>query len=74
VRLSETVTVVYYHPEGAQGGGSMLLRTKGGRTYWVGHIASAHKAGDTIRRGTPIAVIANQKVSAPHVHVDARGG
>lgn len=74
VRLSEDVTVVYYHPEGAQGGGSMLLRTKSGRTYWVGHIASPHKAGDHIRRGRPIAVIANQHVSAPHVHVDARGG
>ena len=73
VRLAEDVTVVYYHPEGAQGGGSMLLRTKSGREYWVGHIASDRKAGERIRAGSPIAVVANQKVSAPHAHVDRRG-
>jgi len=72
VRLPYDVTVVYYHPEGAQGGGSMLVRAKDGREYWLGHIASPHQAGDHIRRGKPVAVIANQHVSAPHVHVDSR--
>lgn len=72
VRLSQDTTVLYYHPEGAQGGGSMELRTPDGRVYWVGHIASHHKAGDHIRAGGIIAVIANQHVSAPHVHVDSR--
>lgn len=74
VRLPYDVEVVYYHPEGAQGGGSMLVRTEDGREYWIGHISSPHGPGDRIRRGGVVAVVANQNVSAPHAHVDTRGG
>jgi murein DD-endopeptidase MepM/ murein hydrolase activator NlpD len=61
-------TVVYFHPEGAQGGGSMLIQGADGRQYWLGHIADGLAPGSKVRRGQVVARIANQSVSAPHVH------
>lgn len=72
VSLSEDVTVVYYHPNGAQGGDSMLVRTKSGREYWLGHVASGRPAGSRIRAGESLAVISADH-PRPHVHVDRRG-
>lgn len=72
VILPEAVTVVYYHPTGAQGGGSMLVRTKSGREYWLGHITQAAKPGSTIRAGQALAYISADH-PRPHVHVDRRG-
>ena len=72
VSLQEDVTVVYWHPTGAQGGGSMLVRTDSGREYWLGHIANGRKAGTRVRAGRPLAVISSDH-PRPHVHVDRRG-
>lgn len=64
--------VEYFHPTGAQGGGSMLIRGKNGREYWLGHISHGVKPGTRVRKGQMVAVIADQHVSAPHVHEDVR--
>ena len=50
----------------------MELVTDSGYVYWLGHIADGLAAGTRVRRGQPLAVIANQDVSAPHVHEDKR--
>jgi hypothetical protein len=50
----------------------MELLTPSGDLYWLGHIANALRAGTVVRRGQPIAVVADQDVSAPHVHEDKR--
>lgn len=68
----EAGTVVYWHPTGAQGGGSMLFRADSGKEYWLGHVAHGRRAGTRVGRGQRLAVIANQHVSAPHVHIDER--
>jgi hypothetical protein len=64
--------VEYFHPTGAQGGGSMLIRGRNGKEYWLGHISHGVKPGTRVRKGQVVAVIADQHVSAPHVHVDER--
>ncbi|HVE26413.1 MAG TPA: peptidoglycan DD-metalloendopeptidase family protein [Sporichthya sp.] len=64
--------VEYFHPTGAQGGGSMLIRGKNGKEYWLGHISHGVKPGTRVRKGQTVAVIADQHVSAPHVHIDER--
>jgi murein DD-endopeptidase MepM/ murein hydrolase activator NlpD len=64
-------TILYFHSNGAQGGGSMLIRGDDGYEYWLGHIEGGITGG-RITAGQQIAVIANQSVSAPHVHIDRR--
>lgn len=63
--------VVYFHPTGAQGGGSMLIRGTDGKEYWIGHIDKGLKSGTAIRFGQPIGVISADH-AAPHVHLDWR--
>jgi hypothetical protein len=65
-------TIKYFHPTGAQGGGSMLFVSDSGQEYWLGHIEGALPAGTRVQAGQPIALIAHQSVSAPHVHIDRR--
>lgn len=72
VGAPEDGVVVYFHPDGAQGGGSMLLRTKSGREYWMGHIANGVKAGTRVKRGQRIADVSADH-ARPHVHLDRRG-
>lgn len=71
VLAPESGRVVYFHPTGAQGGGSMLIRTDSGKEYWLGHIANGVKAGTRVRRGQRVAVISADH-PRPHVHVDSR--
>ena len=74
VGAPEPGVVEYFHPTGAQGGGSMLFDPVApGPDYWIGHIAQGLPAGTRIRRrGQRIAVISPDH-AAPHAHVD-RGG
>lgn len=72
VGAPEEGTVVYFHATGAQGGGSMLLRTPSGREYWIGHIANGVPAGTRVKRGQRIADVSADH-DAPHVHLDRRG-
>lgn len=64
--------VVYFHPNGAQGGGSMLIRLADGREMWLGHIDNGMKPGTRFRAGQRLAVISPDH-PRPHVHVDIRG-
>lgn len=68
VRSPISGVVKYFHPEGAQGGGSMEIIGDDGQTYWLGHIANGLPGGTRIDPGTLLAVVANQSVSAPHLH------
>ncbi len=63
--------VVYWHPHGAQGGGSMLIRLENGREFWLGHIANGVAPGTKFRRGDRIADISGDH-PRPHLHVDSR--
>ncbi|GIV03988.1 MAG: hypothetical protein KatS3mg015_2818 [Fimbriimonadales bacterium] len=71
VRLPWGGTVVYFHPTGAQGGGSMLVRLEDGRKIWLGHIAQGLQPGQRFRAGQAVAVISPDH-KAPHVHADIR--
>jgi murein DD-endopeptidase MepM/ murein hydrolase activator NlpD len=71
VGAPEESTVIYWHPTGAQGGGSMLLRTKSGREYWLGHIADGIKPGTRVKRGQVVAYVSSDH-RAPHLHIDWR--
>lgn len=71
VGAPETGVVEYWKPQGAQGGGSMLIRTPGGAHYWLGHLAQGVPAGTRVRRGQRIASISPEH-AAPHVHIDKR--
>jgi murein DD-endopeptidase MepM/ murein hydrolase activator NlpD len=74
VRLKEAVTIVYWHPDGAQeGGDSVLVRTASGREYWLGHIDNVgFKPGDKVKAGQIIAAVSG-KHPRPHLHIDTRG-
>lgn len=63
--------VVYFHPDGAQGGGSMLIRGDDGYEYWLGHIDAGVPAGTRLARGSQIAVVSSRH-PRPHVHIDRR--
>ncbi len=63
--------VIYYHPTGAQGGGSMLVRYKSGQEVWLGHIESGLGPGSKFKAGQQIAVISADHPN-PHVHIDRR--
>lgn len=67
----EDGVIVYYHPKGAQGGGSILFRSNSGKEYWIGHIDGGLKAGTRVRRGQAIANISADH-PRPHVHIDKR--
>lgn len=64
-------TVVYFHPDGAQGGGSMLIRGDDGYEYWIGHIDAGAPAGTRLERGSQIAVVSSRHPT-PHVHIDRK--
>lgn len=66
--------VIYFKPQGALGGGSMMFQGNDGRTYWLGHIAGGRGHGSVIRRGQPLARIAppSRENRTPHLHIDAR--
>lgn len=71
VRAPMEGTVLYFHPNGAQGGGSMEVRFADGRVGWIGHIANGLPAGAKVRAGTELAVISADH-PRPHVHWDLR--
>jgi hypothetical protein len=71
VRSPAAGTVLYFHPTGAQGGGSMMVRFADGREGWIGHIANGLPAGAKIKAGTELAVISADH-PRPHVHWDLR--
>jgi len=71
VGAPESGTIIYFHPTGAQGGGSMLFRSDSGREYWLGHIDNGLEAGTKVKRGQSLAVISGDH-AAPHVHIDIR--
>lgn len=71
VGAPEDGTVVYFHPTGAQGGGSMLFRTNSGHEYWLGHIANGVSPGTRVRKGDVIASISADH-PRPHLHIDER--
>jgi hypothetical protein len=58
----------------AQGGEAMYLRADDGTMYWLGHIDRMLPVGTRVRKGQTIARIANQSVSAPHVHLAKQSG
>ena len=70
VGAPEAGHVVYYHPTGAQGGGSMLFDPDApGHDYWIGHIAGSAPVGKRLRRGQRLTSVSS-KHRAPHVHID----
>ena len=69
VGAPEAGTVLYFHPDGAQGGGSMMIRAASGRVYWLGHIANGVPAGTKVKRGQLIAQVSSDH-AAPHIHID----
>lgn len=71
VGAPEPGTVEYYHPTGAQGGGSLRFDPDApGPDYWLGHITQGVKAGTRVRkRGQRIAYVSADH-AAPHVHQD----
>lgn len=69
VGAPEEGTVMYFHPTGAQGGGSMMIKAASGRYYWLGHIANGVPAGTKVKRGQTIALISGDH-PRPHVHID----
>lgn len=71
VGAPESGTVMYWHPTGAQGGGSMMFKADSGRTYWLGHLANGVPGGTRLRAGQVLALISADH-AAPHVHIDAR--
>lgn len=63
--------VVRWDPEGAQGGGSMLVVTDDGREIWLGHIMDGAAPGTRFGPGQIIARISPDH-EHPHLHIDAR--
>lgn len=63
--------IKYFKPQGAQGGGSMLLVGADGHQYWLGHIADGLPAGTRVKAGQPIAVISADHAN-PHLHIDKK--
>jgi len=71
VGAPEDGAVIYFKPEGAQGGGSMLFRANSGKEYWIGHIAGGLAPGTRVKRGQRIAAISPDH-PRPHAHLDVR--
>ncbi len=69
VGAPEAGTVLYWHPDGAQGGGSILFRSDSGHLYWLGHLDDGVAGGTHVGRGGVIAVVSSRH-KAPHVHID----
>ena len=67
VRSPGEGTVEYFHPTGAQGGGSMLIRFSNGKVGWLGHIANGLPAGTKVRAGQQLALVSPDH-PAPHAH------
>lgn len=67
VRSPGSGTVEYFHPTGAQGGGSMLIRFDNGRVGWLGHIANGLPAGTKVKAGQQLALVSPDH-PAPHAH------
>lgn len=67
VGAPEAGRVVYWHPEGAQGGGSIMFDPDApGPNYWLGHLDAGAKPGH-YRRGQRIALVSSRH-PRPHVH------
>lgn len=58
----------------AQGGEALYLQGDDGSMYWIGHIDDMLPVGARVRKGQTLARIANQTVSAPHVHLAKQSG
>lgn len=71
VGAPESGTVVYFHPTGAQGGGSMLFKGDSGAQYWLGHIANGLPPGTRVKRKQRVALVSSDH-AAPHLHIDKR--
>ena len=70
VGAPEAGHVVYYHPTGAQGGGSLLFDPDApGGNYWLGHITGSAPIGKRLRRGQRLTRVSADH-PAPHVHID----
>jgi biotin carboxyl carrier protein len=58
----------------AQGGEAMYLEGDDGTMYWLGHIDYMLPVGTRVKKGQTLARIANQNVSAHHVHLAKQSG
>lgn len=68
VGAPEAGVVEYWHPEGAQGGGSILFDPIApGPDYWLGHLDAGVPAGTRLKRGQRLALVSSRH-AAPHVH------
>ncbi len=67
----ESGKVVYFHPTGAQGGGSMKFKGDSGKVYWFGHIANGMPAGRRLKKGQRFADVSADH-ETPHLHIDAQ--
>lgn len=68
VGAPEAGKVVYFHPTGAQGGGSMMFDPDApGPNYWLGHLDAGIRPGSHVKRGQRIALVSSRH-AAPHVH------
>ena len=72
VRSPGAGTIQYFHPTGAQGGGSMLIHFDNGKTAWLGHIANGLPGGTRIKAGQQIALISADHAH-PHAHWSIQG-
>lgn len=71
VGAPESGTIKYFHPNGAQGGGSMMLVGDSGAVYWLGHVADGLGAGSRVEAGQRIAAVSSDH-ARPHLHIDKR--
>jgi len=69
VGAPESGTVVYWHADGAQSGGSILFRADSGALYWLGHLDDGIAGGTHVNRGQVIAAVSSRHAK-PHVHID----
>jgi len=67
VRSPGEGVVEYFHPTGAQGGGSMLIRFSNGKVGWLGHVANGLPAGTKVQAGQQLALVSPDH-PAPHAH------
>lgn len=64
-------TVLYFHPDGAIGGGSMEIQGDDGYVYFLAHLDNGVAAGTHVDRGSQIALVSSRE-SPNHVHIDRK--